>query len=242
MATERGLAGLAFADAGKERAALADMKSRWPKATYVEDMAMTAPLARRIFDSAQWRAEQPLRVVLIGTDFEVRVWEACCTFRWASSPPIPTSPARSRRQGRARGRRRRRQEPDLLRGAVPSRRRQIRRAHRLSLGADPQARHARLGSGPGRSGGVDPSLPSAQCEERAAVRATKPEFERSGLRRRSALLQLRSARETAHLPTCPAAGEELPLIDPRRDPQYPFAFIVKPKDSGQCSSDARLCW
>ena len=76
MATERGLAGLAFADAGKERAALADMKGRWPKAAYVEDMATTAPLARRIFDSAQWRAEQPLRVVLIGTDFEVRVWEA----------------------------------------------------------------------------------------------------------------------------------------------------------------------
>ncbi|MFZ0609207.1 MAG: bifunctional helix-turn-helix domain-containing protein/methylated-DNA--[protein]-cysteine S-methyltransferase, partial [Xanthobacteraceae bacterium] len=76
MATERGLAGLALADAGKERSALADMKSRWPKATYVEDMAATAPLAQRIFDASQWRAEQPLRVVLIGTDFEVRVWEA----------------------------------------------------------------------------------------------------------------------------------------------------------------------
>src|ERR1700690_3114013 len=69
MATERGLAGLALADAGKERAALADMKGRWPKAAYAEDMAMTAPLARRIFDSALWRAEEPLRVVLIGTDF-----------------------------------------------------------------------------------------------------------------------------------------------------------------------------
>ncbi|MFZ1920469.1 MAG: bifunctional helix-turn-helix domain-containing protein/methylated-DNA--[protein]-cysteine S-methyltransferase [Xanthobacteraceae bacterium] len=76
MATERGLAGLALADAGKERSALADMKSRWPKAAYVEDIAATAPLAQRIFDASQWRAEQPLRVVLIGTDFEVRVWEA----------------------------------------------------------------------------------------------------------------------------------------------------------------------
>ena len=37
MATDRGLAGLALADAGKERTALADMKRRWPKATYVED-------------------------------------------------------------------------------------------------------------------------------------------------------------------------------------------------------------
>ena len=76
MATERGLAGLALADAGKERAALADMKTRWPKAKYVEDPARTAPLAARIFDPTQWRLEQPLRVILIGTDWEVRVWEA----------------------------------------------------------------------------------------------------------------------------------------------------------------------
>jgi len=40
-----------------------------------EDEAATAPLARRIFDPLSWRAEQPLRVVLIGTDFEVRVWQ-----------------------------------------------------------------------------------------------------------------------------------------------------------------------
>jgi AraC family transcriptional regulator of adaptative response/methylated-DNA-[protein]-cysteine methyltransferase len=75
MTTPRGLAGLALADAGKERAALRDMKSRWTKAKYVEDFASTAPTARRIFDAALWRKNQPLRVVLIGTDFEVRVWE-----------------------------------------------------------------------------------------------------------------------------------------------------------------------
>jgi AraC family transcriptional regulator of adaptative response/methylated-DNA-[protein]-cysteine methyltransferase len=76
MATERGLAGLAFADPGEEQAALADMRGRWRKASYVEDAARTAPLARRIFDPKQWRADRPLRVVLIGTDFEVRVWDA----------------------------------------------------------------------------------------------------------------------------------------------------------------------
>jgi AraC family transcriptional regulator, regulatory protein of adaptative response / methylated-DNA-[protein]-cysteine methyltransferase len=76
MATGRGLAGLAFADPGEEPAVLADMRARWPRATYVEDAAGTAPLARRIFDSATWRPGAPLRVVLIGTDFEVRVWEA----------------------------------------------------------------------------------------------------------------------------------------------------------------------
>jgi AraC family transcriptional regulator, regulatory protein of adaptative response / methylated-DNA-[protein]-cysteine methyltransferase len=75
VATPRGLAGLAFADPGEEKAALADMQGRWPKAHYVEDSAHTAPIAQRIFDPLKWRADQPLRVVLIGTDWEVRVWE-----------------------------------------------------------------------------------------------------------------------------------------------------------------------
>ncbi len=76
MATERGLAGLAFADSGEEAIALADMKRRWPKAHYVADDVRTAPIAKRIFDPSQWRPDQPLRVVLIGTDWEVRVWDA----------------------------------------------------------------------------------------------------------------------------------------------------------------------
>ena len=75
IATDRGLAGLAFADSGGEQAALADMQGRWPNATYVEAYLSTAPLAQRIFDPKLWRPDQPLRVVLIGTDFEVRVWE-----------------------------------------------------------------------------------------------------------------------------------------------------------------------
>jgi AraC family transcriptional regulator, regulatory protein of adaptative response / methylated-DNA-[protein]-cysteine methyltransferase len=75
MITPRGLAGVALADPGKERAALKDMRARWPRAKYVEDFAATAATARRIFDPGLWRKDQPLRVVLIGTDFEVRVWE-----------------------------------------------------------------------------------------------------------------------------------------------------------------------
>jgi AraC family transcriptional regulator of adaptative response/methylated-DNA-[protein]-cysteine methyltransferase len=75
IASGRGLAGLAFADPGEEPAALADMQRRWPRAHYIQDAATTAALARRIFDPTLWRPDQPLRVVLIGTDFEVRVWE-----------------------------------------------------------------------------------------------------------------------------------------------------------------------
>ncbi|HZS62929.1 MAG TPA: bifunctional helix-turn-helix domain-containing protein/methylated-DNA--[protein]-cysteine S-methyltransferase [Xanthobacteraceae bacterium] len=75
MATPRGLAGLAFADAAGDAAVLAEMQARWPKATYIEDAAATLPYARRVFDRKLWRPEQPLRIVLIGTDFELRVWE-----------------------------------------------------------------------------------------------------------------------------------------------------------------------
>lgn len=76
MVTDRGLAGLAFSDPGREREAFADMSARWPNAAYIDDMSATAPYAGRIFDPAKWRSDQPLRVVMIGTDFQLRVWEA----------------------------------------------------------------------------------------------------------------------------------------------------------------------
>ncbi|MDH3194868.1 MAG: bifunctional helix-turn-helix domain-containing protein/methylated-DNA--[protein]-cysteine S-methyltransferase [Hyphomicrobiales bacterium] len=79
MTTEYGLAGLAFADpdagAAGQDAAFADMARRWPRAGFVHDAAATAALARRIFDPKAWQADQPLKIVMIGTDFEVRVWE-----------------------------------------------------------------------------------------------------------------------------------------------------------------------
>jgi AraC family transcriptional regulator, regulatory protein of adaptative response / methylated-DNA-[protein]-cysteine methyltransferase len=74
--TSRGLAGLAFADAGQERASFDDMARRWPNARFVEDSSATAPYAARVFNPSAWTGEQPLRVVLIGTDFQIRVWES----------------------------------------------------------------------------------------------------------------------------------------------------------------------
>lgn len=76
MITDRGLAGCAFADPGEEQACFEDMSRRWPNADYLEDVAATAPYAARIFDPQRWSSEQPLRVVLLGTDFQVRVWKS----------------------------------------------------------------------------------------------------------------------------------------------------------------------
>jgi len=75
MVTDYGLAGLAFADPGEEAAAFADMAGRWPNADYREDPAATAATAARVFEPGAWSRDQPVRVVLIGTDFEVKVWQ-----------------------------------------------------------------------------------------------------------------------------------------------------------------------
>jgi AraC family transcriptional regulator of adaptative response/methylated-DNA-[protein]-cysteine methyltransferase len=110
IASERGLAGLAFADPGGEQASFADMRRRWPNAAYVEDHAGTAALAKRIFDPRLWRAEQPLRVVLIGTDFEVRVWETLlkipmgCAVAYSDIATKISKPKASRAVGAAIGR------------------------------------------------------------------------------------------------------------------------------------------
>ena len=75
MCTDYGLAGLAFADVGKEEATLEEMCRRWPQATYRPNAETTRPYAERIFNPLAWQEDQPLRITLIGTDFEIRVWE-----------------------------------------------------------------------------------------------------------------------------------------------------------------------
>lgn len=75
IVSDQRLTGLAFADPGEEQVALIEMQQRWPGAISVLDQEATAALAQQIFNPAQWRADQPMRVLLIGTDFEVRVWE-----------------------------------------------------------------------------------------------------------------------------------------------------------------------
>ena len=79
MLNEGRLSGLAFVDEEGDAACLADMTRRWPEAHYVQDQVATAPFIARIFAQRNWRAEEPLRIVLIGTDFEIRVWEQLLT-------------------------------------------------------------------------------------------------------------------------------------------------------------------
>jgi AraC family transcriptional regulator of adaptative response/methylated-DNA-[protein]-cysteine methyltransferase len=102
MVTDHGLAGLAFADFGGEATALADMRARWPRATYEEDAAATGPYVRRIFEPATWRPDRPLRVVMIGSDFEINVWETLLRVPFASATTYSDIAARIGRPTAAR--------------------------------------------------------------------------------------------------------------------------------------------
>lgn len=81
-ATARGLAFLGFADAerGGDEAALADLRRRWPRAALAADPAVAAPLApalARLGGVASGTApRRPLHLLLAGSNFQVKVWEA----------------------------------------------------------------------------------------------------------------------------------------------------------------------
>ncbi len=79
LTTSRGLCGLAFADPGGEAVALADMAGRWPLASLTEDTSATAPAMRQIHAAlcgSTSQSDAPLKLLLGGTNFQVRVWEA----------------------------------------------------------------------------------------------------------------------------------------------------------------------
>jgi len=71
MATDRGICGLAFTAETGRGAAMADMRSRWPKASFVEDPDMVKPQAAALLTGT---GEAQLH--LIGAPFQIKVWEA----------------------------------------------------------------------------------------------------------------------------------------------------------------------
>lgn len=90
VTTPRGLAGLGWVEAGEDLAAqralaLVDMQRRWPRANFLRDEGTTAPFVARVFDAQRWRVDEPLKVVLIGSDFEISVWQALLTLPLGSA-------------------------------------------------------------------------------------------------------------------------------------------------------------
>lgn len=74
MGTDIGLCGLAFAAETGRDAAMQDMRSRWPQATYVEDKSALAPWV-----NAALNHSGHANLHLIGAPFQIKVWEALLT-------------------------------------------------------------------------------------------------------------------------------------------------------------------
>ncbi|RED49803.1 methylated-DNA--[protein]-cysteine S-methyltransferase [Aestuariispira insulae] len=82
MVTDRGLCGLAFEDERGRDGCFAEMAERWPGAFLREDMVETKRYMNRIFHPETLKddpQEGALRLVLKGTEYQVKVWEALMT-------------------------------------------------------------------------------------------------------------------------------------------------------------------
>ncbi|NKB56878.1 MAG: methylated-DNA--[protein]-cysteine S-methyltransferase [Alphaproteobacteria bacterium] len=83
MVTDRGICGLAFVDADETREdTLRYLSSGWENARIVEAPTETGVLIDRMFAPARKNAsssDAPLRVLLRGTEFQTRVWQALLT-------------------------------------------------------------------------------------------------------------------------------------------------------------------
>jgi AraC family transcriptional regulator of adaptative response/methylated-DNA-[protein]-cysteine methyltransferase len=74
--TERGLCGLSFIDEADPEAPLRDLRRRWPRARFFEDRERTAAMSRRIFGASGEQDRSPVPLLLKGTNFQIKVWEA----------------------------------------------------------------------------------------------------------------------------------------------------------------------
>jgi AraC family transcriptional regulator of adaptative response/methylated-DNA-[protein]-cysteine methyltransferase len=74
--TGRGICGLSFVQNDGRQPVFADLKNRWAHAKLVEDPYVTRPFVKRIFDPSKQKNSAPLYLILNGTNFQIKVWEA----------------------------------------------------------------------------------------------------------------------------------------------------------------------
>lgn len=77
--TPRGICHLSFFDTEKElRGIQSDLKSEWPLANFAEDQKLIEELVGRIFYNVK-KSRAPLHVLMKGSEFKLKVWEALLT-------------------------------------------------------------------------------------------------------------------------------------------------------------------
>lgn len=72
--TDRGICGLAFVSGSNRDNVLTELKNKWPQAKFGEDPTHTLPFVEQIFNPVKSR--QALPVILKGTNFQIKVWQA----------------------------------------------------------------------------------------------------------------------------------------------------------------------
>lgn len=72
--TPRGICHIGFVQAADPTDALAALKQDWPAAVFVQDQAHARQLAGTLFNTAT--PTQPLHLMLRGSNFQIKVWEA----------------------------------------------------------------------------------------------------------------------------------------------------------------------
>jgi AraC family transcriptional regulator of adaptative response/methylated-DNA-[protein]-cysteine methyltransferase len=85
--TERGICGLGFIGAGGRAQILRDFQARWPEAHWEENLRLTQPYIRRIFGGEKRNENRPITLVLQGTNFQIKVWEALLKIPMGSVVP-----------------------------------------------------------------------------------------------------------------------------------------------------------
>jgi len=74
--TERGICGLGFVGEGGRKQTLADFKRRWPAARFQENPEKTGSYLHGVFTAKRRNGAHPVKLLLMGTNFQIKVWEA----------------------------------------------------------------------------------------------------------------------------------------------------------------------
>jgi AraC family transcriptional regulator of adaptative response/methylated-DNA-[protein]-cysteine methyltransferase len=74
--TARGICGLSFVSEGKRAQVLKELRDRWKGATLHEASNITQPFIERLFSRTMKKQGNPLPLLLNGTNFQIKVWEA----------------------------------------------------------------------------------------------------------------------------------------------------------------------
>lgn len=76
--TDRGICGLWFTDTLGREATLVELERKWPDAELIKNESATGPLVQRVFAAGSDKSStnEPLNLLIRGTNFQLQVWEA----------------------------------------------------------------------------------------------------------------------------------------------------------------------